>query len=42
MTGWLFVGCGTIGFEAAPGWDATTGVGTPDFTKLLNYVQSLQ
>ncbi|KAI0822997.1 subtilisin-like protein [Trametes gibbosa] len=27
-------GCGTQGFPAATGWDAVTGLGTPDFVKL--------
>ncbi|TCD64191.1 hypothetical protein EIP91_004467 [Steccherinum ochraceum] len=28
-------GCGTSGFSASPGWDPITGLGTPDFNKLL-------
>jgi len=28
-------GCGTPGFESAPGWDPVTGLGTPNFPKLL-------
>ncbi|RPD61015.1 subtilisin-like protein [Lentinus tigrinus ALCF2SS1-7] len=28
-------GCGTAGFYAQPGWDPVTGVGTPNFPKLL-------
>ncbi|PCH37568.1 subtilisin-like protein [Wolfiporia cocos MD-104 SS10] len=28
-------GCGTEGFYAEPGWDPVTGVGTPNFPKLL-------
>lgn len=28
-------GCGTGGFNATPGWDPVTGLGTPDFEKLL-------
>jgi len=28
-------GCGTDGFNATPGWDPVTGVGTPNFEKLL-------
>ena len=28
-------GCGTQGFPAAAGWDPVTGLGTPNFTKLL-------
>jgi len=27
-------GCGTNGFSAKAGWDAVTGLGTPDFVKL--------
>lgn len=27
-------GCGTKGFQTAPGWDPATGLGTPDFPKL--------
>lgn len=27
-------GCGTDGFNATPGWDPVTGLGTPDFKKL--------
>ncbi|PIL23444.1 hypothetical protein GSI_14755 [Ganoderma sinense ZZ0214-1] len=33
-------GCGTQGFPAVAGWDAVTGLGTPDFTKLLALVTS--
>ena len=28
-------GCGTSGFEAAKGWDPVTGLGTPDFSRML-------
>ena len=28
-------GCGTNGFPAKAGWDPVTGLGTPDFNKLL-------
>ncbi|EGO26346.1 hypothetical protein SERLADRAFT_436157 [Serpula lacrymans var. lacrymans S7.9] len=28
-------GCGTPGFTSAPGWDPVTGLGTPNFFKLL-------
>lgn len=28
-------GCGTPGFEAVEGWDPVTGLGTPDYEKLL-------
>ncbi|KAI0036025.1 tripeptidyl peptidase A [Vararia minispora EC-137] len=31
-------GCGTEGFNATVGWDAITGLGTPDFGKLLSIV----
>ncbi|KAJ6515255.1 tripeptidyl peptidase A [Mycena sanguinolenta] len=31
-------GCGTEGFNATVGWDAVTGLGTPDFAKLLKLV----
>ncbi|KAJ7167805.1 tripeptidyl peptidase A [Mycena filopes] len=31
-------GCGTPGFNATKGWDAVTGLGTPDFAKLLKLV----
>ncbi|KZT51658.1 tripeptidyl peptidase A [Calocera cornea HHB12733] len=29
-------GCGTNGFSAIDGWDPITGVGTPNFTKLMS------
>ena len=28
-------GCGTPGFQAVPGWDPVTGIGTPNTPKLL-------
>lgn len=28
-------GCGTDGFSAVPGWDPVTGLGTPNFPKML-------
>ncbi|KAJ7684069.1 hypothetical protein B0H14DRAFT_2488088 [Mycena olivaceomarginata] len=28
-------GCGTPGFKATKGWDPVTGLGTPDFKKLM-------
>ncbi|KAI0344783.1 subtilisin-like protein [Trametopsis cervina] len=28
-------GCGTVGFSAVEGWDPVTGLGTPNFPKLL-------
>ncbi|RPD61263.1 subtilisin-like protein [Lentinus tigrinus ALCF2SS1-6] len=31
-------GCGTDGFPAVEGWDPVTGLGTPDFAKLLTLV----
>ena len=34
-------GCGTPGFESVPGWDPVTGLGTPDFKKLLDVFMSL-
>ena len=30
-------GCGTKGFSAVPGWDPVTGLGTPNYPKLLAY-----
>lgn len=33
-------GCNTNGFPAAAGWDPVTGLGTPDFTKLLLAAQA--
>ncbi|RPD75592.1 family S53 protease-like protein [Lentinus tigrinus ALCF2SS1-7] len=33
-------GCGTEGFPALPGWDPVTGLGTPDFQKLLAVAMS--
>lgn len=29
-------GCGTAGFTAVEGWDPVTGLGTPDYEKLLS------
>ncbi|KAH8812738.1 peptidase S8/S53 domain-containing protein [Xylogone sp. PMI_703] len=34
-------GCGTPGFLAAKGWDPVTGLGTPDYPKMLEYFMSL-
>ena len=31
-------GCNTNGFPARSGWDPVTGLGTPDFTKLLSAI----
>lgn len=35
------VGCGTEGFHAAPGWDPSSGLGTPDYPQLLELFLSL-
>ena len=36
-------GCGSVsGFPAKEGWDAVTGLGTPDYEKLLDVVMKLQ
>ncbi|KAJ3362046.1 hypothetical protein HDU91_003590 [Kappamyces sp. JEL0680] len=32
-------GCATSGFNATTGWDPATGLGTPDFAKLLHALQ---
>lgn len=34
-------GCGTDGFWAAPGWDPVTGLGTPNYPKMLELFMSL-
>jgi tripeptidyl-peptidase-1 len=34
-------GCGNIGFSAEVGWDPVTGLGTPNYPKLLELVKSL-
>jgi tripeptidyl-peptidase-1 len=34
-------GCGTEGFSAVQGWDPVTGLGTPNFQKLVNVYLSL-
>jgi tripeptidyl-peptidase-1 len=34
-------GCETNGFSAVPGWDPVTGLGTPNFEKLVNLFLSL-
>ena len=34
-------GCGTAGFTAVPGWDPVTGLGTPNFPKMLKLWLSL-
>jgi len=30
-------GCGTAGFSAVSGWDPVTGLGTPNYLKMLAY-----
>jgi len=35
------VGCDTNGFHAAPGWDPSTGLGTPNYPKMLELFLSL-
>jgi len=34
-------GCGTIGFSAVKGWDPVTGLGTPNYPKMLKFFMSL-
>lgn len=34
-------GCGTKGFPATEGWDSPTGLGVPDYQKLLELYLSL-
>jgi len=34
-------GCGTRGFEAVQGWDPVTGLGTPNYPKMLSYFMGL-
>ncbi|POS70995.1 Pro-kumamolisin [Diaporthe helianthi] len=34
-------GCGTKGFSSAPGWDPVTGLGTPNYPKMLKLWLSL-
>ncbi|QKX58260.1 uncharacterized protein TRUGW13939_05381 [Talaromyces rugulosus] len=34
-------GCNTNGFSAVPGWDPVTGLGTPNFPKMLEYYLKL-
>ncbi len=33
-------GCGTNGFSCAEGWDPVTGLGTPDYPRLLDVFMS--
>ena len=35
-------GCGTPGFTAVKGWDPVTGLGTPNYPKMLNVFLSLR
>ncbi|KAH8886793.1 Pro-kumamolisin [Thozetella sp. PMI_491] len=35
-------GCGTNGFEAVPGWDPVTGLGTPNYPQMEKLFLSLQ
>lgn len=34
--------CCQYGFEATPGWDAVTGLGSPNFLVLLNAIENMQ
>lgn len=34
-------GCGTNGFSAVDGWDPVTGLGTPDYGKMLHIMEDL-
>ena len=34
-------GCGTAGFTAVSGWDPVTGLGTPNYTKMLPVFMAL-
>ena len=34
-------GCGTEGFESVQGWDPVTGLGTPDYGRMLKLFMSL-
>lgn len=34
--------CGTNGFDATPGWDPVTGLGTPNYEPLHDFFMSLQ
>lgn len=34
-------GCGSSGFKAVPGWDPVTGLGTPDYPRMLELFLSL-
>ena len=32
--------CGSVGYVATKGWDAVTGLGTPVFPKMQNYLKT--
>lgn len=34
-------GCGVEGFRCQPGWDPVTGLGTPNYPKMLNLFMGL-
>ena len=29
--------CGSVGFQASTGWDPVTGLGTPNYPRMLEY-----
>jgi tripeptidyl-peptidase-1 len=33
--------CGSGGFQASEGWDPVTGLGTPNYPRMLEYFLSL-
>jgi tripeptidyl-peptidase-1 len=33
--------CGSPGFQASKGWDPVTGLGTPNYPKMLEYFLGL-
>jgi hypothetical protein len=33
--------CGSVGFQASKGWDPVTGLGTPNYPRMLEYFLSL-
>ena len=35
-------GCNTTGFSAAEGWDPISGLGTPNYPKLLDLFMSMK
>lgn len=34
-------GCGIVGFSAVPGWDPVTGLGTPNYPKMRDFLVGL-